>query len=65
MILYSSDCVKCKVLKTKLEQKNILFTIESEDFSKLSSAGIDTLPVLEVEDKLLTFNDAVDYVNNL
>lgn len=64
MIIYSSNCPKCIVLKKKLEQKNITFT-ECNDFQKLLDANIKTLPVLEVDDKLLTFNDAVNYVDNL
>ena len=64
MIIYSSDCPKCIVLKKKLEQKNITFT-ECNDFQKLLDANIKTLPVLEVDDKLLTFNDAINYVDNL
>lgn len=64
MIIYSSNCPKCIVLKKKLEQKNIAF-IECNDFQKLLDANIKTLPVLEVDNKLLTFNDAVNYVDNL
>lgn len=64
MIIYSSNCPKCIVLKKKLEQKNITFT-ECNDFQKLLDANIKTLPVLEVDNKLLTFNDAVNYVDNL
>ena len=65
MILYSQGCVKCDVLKKKLEQKGLSFTIESNNFQKLIDAGIDFMPVLEVNDKLLQFNEAVQYVNSL
>ena len=65
MVLYTQGCVKCDVLKKKLEQKGLSFTIESNDFQKLTDAGIDFLPVLEVDNKLLQFNDAVNYVNSL
>ena len=64
MIIYSSNCPKCIVLKKKLEQKNITFT-ESNDFQKLLDANIKTLPVLEIDNQLLTFNDAIQYVDNL
>lgn len=64
MIVYSSNCPKCIILKKKLEQKNINFT-ESNDFQKLLDVNIKTLPVLEVDNQLLTFNDAVKYVDNL
>ena len=65
MILYTQGCVKCDVLKKKLEQKGLSFTIESNNFQKLIDAGIDHMPVLEVNGELLQFNDAVEYVNSL
>lgn len=65
MILYTSDCPACKVLEAKLNQKNVSFTTEKSDFSKLEENKIMTFPVLEVDGKLLTFNDARRYVDNL
>ena len=65
MILYTQGCVKCDVLKKKLEQKNLSFTIESNNFQKIIDAGIDFMPVLELDNgKLLQFNEAITYVNN-
>lgn len=65
MILYTQGCIKCDVLKKKLEQKGLSFTIESNNFQKLIDAGIEFMPVLEVNGKLLQFNDAVKYINTL
>ena len=65
MILYTQGCIKCDVLKKKLEQKGLSFTIESNDFQKLTEAGIEFMPVLEVNGELLQFNDAVKYINTL
>lgn len=65
MILYTQGCIKCDVLKKKLEQKGLSFTIESNNFQKLIDAGIDYMPVLEVNGKLLQFNDAIKYLNSL
>ena len=65
MILYTQGCVKCDVLKKKLEQKDLSFTIESNNFQKIIDAGIDFMPELELDDgKLLQFNEAIAYVNN-
>lgn len=64
MTLYTKECPKCIILKEKLEQKGLSFTIEDSDFTKLTDAGIDSIPVLEVDGRLLLFNDAVQYVNN-
>ena len=66
MILYTQGCVTCDVLKKKLEQKDLSFTIESNNFQKIIDAGIDFMPVLELDNgKLLQFNEAIKYVNNL
>ena len=65
MILYTQGCSQCIVLKKKLEQKGLSFTTESENFRKLIDAGIDKLPVLEVDNKLLLFSEAIDYINKL
>ena len=66
MILYTQGCVKCDVLKKKLEQKDLSFIIESNNIQKIIDAGIDFMPVLELDNgKLLQFNEAINYVNNL
>lgn len=65
MILYTKGCPQCDILEKKLEQKGLSFTIESENFKKLEDAGIDRIPVLEVDDKLMLFGEAIQYVNSL
>ena len=64
LILYTTHCPKCKVLESKLKEKGIEYK-EETDVSKLVEKGFKTVPVLEVDDKLLTFYDAVKYVNGL
>lgn len=50
MIVYSlPTCGQCKVLKKKLENKNISFTVV-EDIEKMLELGIQGVPVLELED---------------
>ena len=61
-ILYSTGCPKCKVLKAKLEQKGLAYT-ECNDVNTMEKLGIESLPVLEVEGKLLTFMEAVKFVD--
>jgi glutaredoxin-related protein len=60
--LYSTHCPRCRVLETKLTQKNIEFNVVT-DVNKMESLGIQSVPILEVDDKLLNFTDAVDWVN--
>ena len=66
VILYSSNCPKCKVLEAKLNQKNIDFSIKNseEDFQQLFDEGFREMPVLEVDGKKYTFGEAIQLVNN-
>ena len=60
--LYSTHCPRCRVLETKLTQKNIEFNVVT-DVNKMDLLGIQSVPVLEVDGKLLNFTDAVTWVN--
>lgn len=64
IVLYTTHCPKCKVLESKLKEKGVEYK-EETDVNKLVEKGLKTVPVLEVDDKLLTFYDAVKYVNGL
>ena len=60
--LYSTGCPKCKVLVTKLDSKNINYNVVS-DINVIISKGINTVPFLEVDNNLMDFKTAVDWVN--
>lgn len=50
MIIYSlPTCGQCRVLKAKLKEKNIDFTVV-EDIEAMEKLGIQGVPVLELED---------------
>lgn len=61
IVMYSTGCPKCNVLKKKLAEKNIEYT-ENNDVDVMSSIGIDQVPVLDVDGQLLNFKDAVDWL---
>ena len=62
VILYSTNCPKCKVLVSKLDSKNIKYvTISNVD--TILAKNIQTVPVLEIDGQLLEFKEAVDWVN--
>lgn len=63
IILYSTGCPKCNVLKSKLDSKDIKYTTNNS-IDEMTSLGIDTVPVLYIDDKRLEFKEAVDWVNN-
>lgn len=61
-ILYSTGCPKCEVLKKKLAEKGIQYT-ENNSVDEMLKLGIEAVPVLKVNDRLLDFKEAVDWVN--
>ena len=64
IILYSTGCPKCKVLKSKLMDKNIEF-VEKTSVEEMTGLGITQVPVLMVNGELLEFKRAIDWVNRV
>lgn len=64
IILYSTNCPKCKVLEMKLNSKQAKFEI-CTDIDKMISLGIQSAPVLSIDGKLLDFTQALKYIDNL
>lgn len=62
--LYSTGCAKCKVLKKKLEQKDIDYT-ENNSVDAMLALGIMQVPVLCVDGKRMAFSEAVTWVDSL
>lgn len=60
--LYSNGCPKCKVIKSKLESKNIVFE-ETDDTQRIILEGYKTFPVLEVDGQFMDFVSANNWVN--
>lgn len=63
IILYSTGCPKCNVLKSKLAEKKIEF-VENNSIEDMTELGITQVPVLSVCGALLDFKKAVTWVNN-
>ena len=64
VVLYSTGCPRCKVLKTKLDNKNVAYTTIT-DVDKMSELGMMEVPVLVVDDNTFNFSQAVEWVNSL
>ena len=64
IILFSNDCPRCKILKQKLIDKNIKFEI-SNNFDELIERGLQTAPVLKVNNEYYQFGDAVRIIGEL
>ena len=64
IILYSTHCPKCEVLEKKLRQKDIEFE-EINSIKEIRKTGYLTVPLLEVNGKIMDFKAAVDWVNSI
>lgn len=60
--LYSTNCPRCKVLKAKLDEKGIPYEL-CTDTKTMYSRGFLEAPVLEVDDELMNFRAAINFVN--
>lgn len=64
IVFYSTGCPKCKVLKAKLDSKNIEYkTITDTD--EMIKLGMTTVPFLTVNGEVKDFKESVDYINSL
>lgn len=64
LVLYSTGCPRCNVLKKKLQQKNIQYE-EINDISIMEEKGYLSVPVLEINDTSMDFKTANDWINKL
>ena len=62
IVLYSTGCPKCKVLKQKLDSKSIHYT-ENNSVDEMLALGITQAPMLSVNGELLAFQKANEWVN--
>lgn len=65
IILYSTGCAKCKVIETKLNQLQVPFELVT-DVDKVvevgHSCGINTAPILKVDDTYYDFTQAIKFI---
>lgn len=63
IVLYSTGCPRCNVLKKKLAEKGIEFE-ECADVEEMKEIGITAVPMMRVgNDDVLDFVAAVQWVN--
>lgn len=61
--LYTTHCPKCKVIEKKLTQKNIQY-IEVTDVDEMQRLGFKSVPILEVDGKIMNMTDANRWIMN-
>ena len=64
IVLFSNGCPRCKILKQKLDDKQIKYSV-SDDFNEVMDQGLQTAPVLKVNNKYYQFGDAVKLIGDL
>ncbi len=62
IILYSTNCPKCKILEKKLTEKNIKFT-KNNNVVEMTELGIDQVPVLFIDGNRMSFGEANKWIN--
>jgi len=64
VILHSTGCPKCKVLKLKLDKKNIAYTENHDiDIEDMKNRGFMSMPILQVDDEYMDFSNANNWIN--
>lgn len=61
VILYTTGCPICKLVKTKLDQAGIDYETET-DTDKMIALGFHSAPMLQVEDQMLTSAEAMKWI---
>lgn len=62
IILYSTGCPKCKVLRQKLKEAGVIYT-ENNSVDEMLALGITEVPMLSIDGRLYSFTQAVKEVN--
>lgn len=63
IILYTTGCPRCVVLKKKLDAKGVSYsTVDDQDL--MISKGFMEAPILEVDGACMGFSEANKWINN-
>lgn len=58
IILYSTGCPNCKLLKEYMDKKDIIYE-ENNSVDDMVAKGFDHVPMLEVDGEIYDFNEAL------
>ena len=61
IVLYEHGCPRCKVLKSKLDQKGIKYE-DISDVEVMKSKGFQEAPKLDVNGVIMDFKEAVKWI---
>ena len=61
--IYSTGCPRCRVLEAKIASKFADYHI-CEDLDIMEQKGIMSVPMLEVDNEMMNFSQAIAWVNS-
>ena len=64
IVLYSTGCPKCTILKKKLDEKGIPYALNTS-IKDMLSKGYMQIPVLDVDGKVMSFTEANEWINDM
>lgn len=64
VVLYSTGCPQCNVLKQKLDAKNVDYVLEN-DVDKMIEKGFTSAPILEVDGEIMNTQQAFKWLTEL
>ena len=62
IILYTTGCPRCAVLKKKMDAKHIIYTQERDE-KLMEAKGFMESPILEVDGVCMGFSEANKWIN--
>lgn len=63
VVLYSTNCPKCRLLEKKLNSAKIEYSVIT-DTNEMQALGLRSAPALKIDDELMDFGAAVRWVNS-
>lgn len=64
LILYTNNCPRCIILKTKLDANDIEYT-EINNVDKMIEIGITTVPILDVNGEIMNYGNAIKFIDSI
>lgn len=61
---YSNDCPRCNILQQKLDEKGVMYEKVS-DIEIMKQKGFMSVPMLEVDEKIMTYSEAINWIKGM
>jgi len=61
---YSNNCPRCNILQQKLDEKGVVYEKVS-DIEIMKQKGFMSVPMLEVDEKIMTYVEAINWIKEM